>query len=186
MAQSLSPVLSDDQLEILRSHGEERVAEAGETLFTIGDETYPLIAILEGEATIRDRAGEVFVRHGPSGFLGEMNLLSGQTVYITAVAETQLRYIAVEREALRELLFEEGPLTDLLLSTFIARREGLQTHAGIGVEVFGPRDSAPTRAATEFLRDSRVPFTWRNTSHGDGADVIEGIEPDQLPLVRLP
>lgn len=179
-------MLSPDQLDILRAHGEERTAAAGEVLFKIGDERYPLIALLEGEATIRDRDGNEIVRHRATGFLGETNLLSGMTVYITAVAETPLRYIAVEREALRELLSEEGRLADLLLSTFIARREGLQVRGGIGVEVFGPRDSAATREAVEFLRLSRLPFTWHNTAHGDGSEVIEGLAPEQLPLVRLP
>lgn len=186
MAHSLSPHLSADQLEILREHGEERSAGAGEVLFQIGDERYPLIAIVEGEATVRDKDGVEIVRHGPFGFVGEMNLLSGQTVYVTAVAETALRYIAVEREAIRELLADEGPLADLLLSTFIARREGLQTHAGIGVEVIGPRDSAPTREMTEFLRVSRIPFTWHKISHDESIDPANGLESAQLPLVKLP
>jgi thioredoxin reductase (NADPH) len=56
------------------------------------------------------------VRHGASGFLGELNLLSGQTVFVTAVVTQPLRYIAVDRDALRPLLFEDGPLSDLLLS----------------------------------------------------------------------
>ena len=50
------------------------------------------------------------VRHGRSGFLGELNLLSGQTVYLTAVATEPMRYIAVDRDVLRALLFEEGAL----------------------------------------------------------------------------
>ena len=37
-----------------------------------------------------------------------------------------MRYIAVDREALRALLFEDAPLSDLMLATFMARREALQ------------------------------------------------------------
>jgi thioredoxin reductase (NADPH) len=179
-------VLSQDQLRILGAHGEERTADAGEVLFNIGDAHYPLIAIIEGEATVRDGGGNVIVRHGASGFIGETNLLSGMTVFLTAVAETDMRYVAVERAELRELLVEEGPLTDLLLSTFTVRRENLQVHGGIGVEVFGPRDSTLTRSAVDFLRGLRVPFTWHNASHGDGLDEIAELTPEQLPLVRLP
>ncbi len=54
-------------------------------LFEVGDTTYPFIVILEGEAAIFDAAGNQIIRHGDSGFLGEMNLLSGQTAYLTAV-----------------------------------------------------------------------------------------------------
>ena len=37
---------------MLAEHGEERTAAVGDVLFEIGDETYPFIAILEGEAAI--------------------------------------------------------------------------------------------------------------------------------------
>ena len=55
-------------------------AEVGDILFKVGDRRYPLIAIIEGEAAILDASGAEIIRHGPSGFLGESNLLSGQTV----------------------------------------------------------------------------------------------------------
>ena len=58
-----------------------------------------------------------------------MNLLSGQTVYLTAVVTQPMRYIAVNRDELRQLLFEDGPFGDLLLSSFMARREALRAGA---------------------------------------------------------
>ena len=142
---SVSPVLSASQLAKLASVGEERTAAVGDVLYRIGDERYPFVAILEGEAAVLDSAGDEIVRHGASGFLGELNLMTGQTVYLTAVVTQPMRYIAVEREVLRPMLFDDGPLGDVLLSAFIARREGLQRHQGIGVEIFGPRSSPATR-----------------------------------------
>jgi hypothetical protein len=65
---------------MLAALGEERSASVGDILYRIGDRRYPFIAILDGDVTIVDAAGKEIVRHGPSGFLGEMNLLSGQTV----------------------------------------------------------------------------------------------------------
>ena len=175
---SVSPVLSASQLELLAGHGEERTAAAGDVLFKVGDERYPFIAILEGEAAILDTAGDEIVRHGPSGFLGEMNLMTGQTVYLTAVVTTSMRYIAVEREVLRPLLFEDGPLGDVLLSAFMSRREALQRRQGIGVEIIGPRSSAETRVMLDYVRRARLPHTWRDDAAGLGVD--------ELPLVRLP
>ena len=160
MAGPVSRVLSSTQLATLAEHGEERTAEVGEKLFEIGDETYPFIAILEGEAAVLDGAGNEIVRHGASGFLGEMNLLSGQTVFLTAVVTEPMRYIAVEREELRKLLREDAPLSDILLSAFVQRRELLQQRQGIGVEIVGPRDSAPTRQLVDFAKRQRLPFTW--------------------------
>src|SRR4030088_1883239 len=101
MAAPVSRVLSSSQLATLAEHGEERAAEVGEGLFEIGDESYPFVAILEGEVAVTDAAGHEIVRHGASGFLGEMNLLSGQTVFLTAVVTKPMRYIAVDRDELR-------------------------------------------------------------------------------------
>ena len=153
---SISPILSASQLATLAELGEERTAAAGEVLYGVGDARYPFIAILEGEAAILDAAGDEIVRHGPSGFLGELNLMTGQTVYLTAKATQPMRYLAVERDALRPLLFEDGPLGDMLLSAFIARREALQQHQGIGLEILGPRSSPATRGAGR-LRAARAP-----------------------------
>src|SRR5919204_5619323 len=139
MPSSSSPKLSTSQLATLAELGEERTAEIGDVLYRIGDQRYPLIAILEGEVAILDPAGNEIVRHGASGFLGEINLLSGQTVFLTALVTKPLRYVAVDRDALRALLFDDGPLSDLVLSTFIARRETLQRVQGIGLEIVGPR-----------------------------------------------
>ena len=145
-----SPTLSASQLARLAGLGEERTAEVGEVLYRVGDRSYPFIAILEGEVAILDAAGNEIVRHGPSGFLGELNLLSGQTVFVTAVVTEPLRYIAVEREVLRSLLYEDAPLSDLVLSAFIARREALQRVQGIGLEIVGPHSSRSHDADARF------------------------------------
>ena len=96
MADSPSPILSRSQLATLAGLGEERTAGVGDVLYRVGDRIYPFIAILEGEVAILDAAGSEIVRHGPSGFLGELNLLTGQTVFVTAVVAKPLRYIARE------------------------------------------------------------------------------------------
>jgi thioredoxin reductase (NADPH) len=164
-------------LATLADLGEERTAGVGDVLFQVGDPTYPFIAIREGEVAILDAAGTEIIRHGTSGFLGELNLLSGQTVFLTAVVTKPLRYIAIDRDALRAILFDDGPLSDLILSTFIARREALQRIQGIGVEIVGPRSSEPTIQMLDFVRANRLPFAWNDTAPPDGT------EP---PLVRLP
>jgi thioredoxin reductase (NADPH) len=172
-----SPLLSPSQLAALAEIGEQRSAAVGELLYRVGDRTYPFVAILEGEVAIIDAAGNELIRHGASGFLGELNLLSGQTVFVSALVTRPLRYIAVERGALRSLLNEDGPLSDLLLSTFISRREALQSVQGIGMEIVGPHGSEPTMRILELARANRLPYTWDDAAPPDGG---------ALPLVRLP
>jgi thioredoxin reductase (NADPH) len=181
-------MLSASQLATLAQLGDEGTADVGDVLFRVGDRRYPFIAIIEGEVAILDAAGNELVRHGTSGFLGEMNLLSGQTVFLTAIVTQALRYIAVDRDALRPVLFEDGLLSDLLLSTFIARREALQQVQGVGFEVIGPHSSESTMRMVEFARSNRLPFTWRDPEAADPASaaLVTGLDPTDLPLVRLP
>ncbi len=143
---------------------EERTAARGEFLFRIGDARYPLIVVLEGEAAVLDGAGNEIARQGPGGFLAEMNLLTGQTVFVDGVVTEPMRYIAVDRENLRPLLFEDAALADVLLNTFIRRREILQQRDDVGFEVIGPRSSASTRRLLDYARRGRLPHVWRDTA----------------------
>jgi thioredoxin reductase (NADPH) len=180
-------VLSKSQLATLAEHGQERTAAVGEKLFEIGDESYPFVAIIEGEVAVTDAGGAEIVRHGASGFLGEMNLLSGQTVFLTAVVTEPMRYIAVDREDLRQLLFDDGSLSELLLSAFVERREMLQQREGIGIEIVGPRDSADTRRLLDFARSLRLPNSWIDPAESvETAALVEEAGTDALPVVRLP
>ena len=169
--------LSVEQVDALAAVGQELSADVGTVLYQVGDAVYPFVAIREGEVAIVDAGGNEIVRHGASTFLGELNLLSGQTVFLSAVVTKPLRYVAVDRDILRKLLFEDGPLSDVVLSTFIARREALQRVQGIGLEIVGPRSSLATMQLLDFARANRLPFTWHETAPPDG------VEP---PLVRLP
>jgi thioredoxin reductase (NADPH) len=184
-----TPTLSPSQLATLHELGEERTAEVGEMLYRVGDRDYPFIAIIEGEVAILDAGGNEIVRHGAAGFLGELNLLSGQTVFVSAVVLQPLRYIALDRGMLRSLLYEDGPLSDVVLAAFIARREALQQVRGLGLEIVGPRSSKATMRMLDFARSNRLPLTWHDSERGDdaaAAALVAGLDEASLPLVRLP
>lgn len=181
-----SPLLSDAQLERLAAIGEERTAAVGDVLFHVGDREYPFMAIVEGEVAIVDEHGRELLRHKSRGFLGEISLLTGQTAYLSAVVTQPMRYIAVERDALRQLMFDEGPLGELILGAFITRRETLQAMDGIGFEIIGPRSSVPTRKLVDFARRSRLPYIWQDLDDPGAAPLETITDADQYPLVRLP
>jgi thioredoxin reductase (NADPH) len=183
------PLLSPEQLERLAKLGEERQAAVGDVLFKAGDRRYPFIVILEGEVVIQDPDGHEVIRHGTSGFLGEISLLSGQTAYLSAVVTEPTRYLAIDREQLRPLLSEDGALSTIILTAFNARREMLQARVGLGLQIIGPRSSSVTRAMVDFARRNRLPFTWNDTElAGEEAAraLIDGLNDSELPLVRIP
>ena len=183
---SATPLLSPSQLATFAALGEERTADPGDVLYRVGDRRYPFIAIIEGEAAVLDEAGHEIARHGPSGFLGEISLMTGQTVLVTAVVTEPMRYIAVDRDALRQLLFDDSSLSELLLGAFISRRELLQQSQDVGIEIVGARDSADTRRLVDYARRQRLPYTWMEADQPADARTAATSPHADTPRVRLP
>src|SRR5215216_6226426 len=108
-----APTLREDQIEILRRYGQTRKTEVGDILFRAGDTSNDFIVILDGEVeVIDDFAGEartigVFL---VGRFLGELNMLTGQAMYLTAVVSEAGEVLAVPRERLKEVVTEEPNL----------------------------------------------------------------------------
>ena len=72
------------------------------------------------------------------GLAGSNSRLIGRYLAFMAVAGVIACYGVVDRDTMRSLLYEGEPLSDLVPSTFIARREALQRVQGIGLEIVGP------------------------------------------------
>src|SRR5258706_3352809 len=121
--------------------GAERAVEVGEILFRAGDDTPPLFVILEGEVEIvrQDNHGEeVVATHVAGGFLGELNLLTGQRAYLTARVTKPGRVLMVEPPVFRELMSTRPAISDLIFRAFVARRELLRSGAGAtAVQIIG-------------------------------------------------
>src|SRR5436190_18902143 len=108
------PRLTDEQLEMLRAAGTERKVEPGEILFREGDAHYDFFAVEEGSVTIvADYACEtprVIAVHGARRFTGELNLLTGTGVYLTAVVREPGTVIEVSADKLRDLVAQDEEL----------------------------------------------------------------------------
>jgi pyruvate/2-oxoglutarate dehydrogenase complex dihydrolipoamide dehydrogenase (E3) component len=87
---------------VLRRYGTERDIGAGEVLFADGDLTYDLFVVLAGEVRLIERRGQpretIITTYGPSQFLGEIGLLTGQRAYLSAVAGTAGRVLRVDTD----------------------------------------------------------------------------------------
>ncbi len=154
-----APKLREDQIEVLRRYGEARKAEAGEVLFRAGDVSNDFIVVLEGEVeVVDDFAGEAramgVVRAGR--FVGDLNMLTGQAMYLTAVVREGGKVLAIPREGLKEVVTEEPNLSDIILKAFLARRSwGMRT--GLGLRIIGSRHSSDAARLREFAARNRLP-----------------------------
>src|ERR687897_1130445 len=110
-----SPKLREDQIEVLRRYGETRKTEVGQVLFRAGDTSNDFIVVLEGEVeVIDDFAGEArtigVMRAGR--FPGELNMLTGQAMYLSGVVRQGGEVLVIPREQLKEVVTEEPNLSD--------------------------------------------------------------------------
>src|SRR5688500_20379229 len=82
------PILTDEQIALLRPFGEVHATKAGDVLFEAGDATYPLVVVLSGQTMVVDRSDgsdQLITTTGPGGFHGELGLLTGQMVFATCI-----------------------------------------------------------------------------------------------------
>jgi thioredoxin reductase (NADPH) len=157
-----APKLREDQIEVLRRYGQTRKTEVGEVLFRAGDTSNDFIFVLEGEVeVIDDFAGEArtigVFRAGR--FPGELNMLTGQAMYLTAVVREGGKVLAIPRERLKEVVTEEPNLSDIILKAFLARRAYLM-RAGVGLRIIGSRHSSDATRLREIAARNRLPHTW--------------------------
>src|SRR5919112_1203459 len=154
--------LSEDQIEVLSRYGQTRETEAGQILFRAGDSSNDFFVVLEGEVeVIDDFAGEVR-RVGvfsAGTFLGDLHMLTGQGVPLSAVVSVGGEVLAIPRERLKEVVTEEVDLSNILIDTFLARRSYLM-RIGVGLRIIGSRHSADATRLREFATRNRLPYVW--------------------------
>jgi len=138
-------------------------------------------------AVVHEADGEpiLIAVHGPRRFLGDVSLLTNQTVYSTAVAQRDVEVLAVPVDRLREAVSEDPELGDLILRAFILRRS-LQAGVGAGLRIIGSRFSADSRRLRDFVSRNRIPHRWIDLEEDRGAEGILrrlGIGPEETPVV---
>ncbi len=156
------PRLTDEQLLTLSRYGDRRNVPRGTVLFCEGDQDCDFIVVLDGKAAVvQETAAEprLIAVHGPGRFLGDLALLTGQTVLVTAVTTTDAEVLEVRVEQLKELVTADPALGDLILRAFILRRS-LQANIGAGLRIIGSKYDPDARRLRDFASRNRIPHEW--------------------------
>jgi thioredoxin reductase (NADPH) len=183
------PTLSERELALVETLGSRRTVAAGEYLYREGDAGYDFYVVLSGSVDIAVGSGadeHLITRHGAGRFLGELNLLTGQRVFVSARVAEAGEVVAVPAPALRRVIATEPQLSDTILAAFIARRASLLSGAATSIRVIGSRFSPQTGAVREFLLRSRIPHEWLDPDHDDTVERLLrefGVSPADLPVV---
>ena len=180
-------------IEELQAFGSVREVEPGEVLYRAGEPPPDFFVILSGEVEIvrEDDTGDVVVAtHTAGRFLGELNLLTGQRVYLTARVSKAGRVLVIDIETFRRLMSTKPELSDTVFRVFVARREFLRSGEGAGaIRIIGSRYSPEAMALRAFANRSRLAHTWVDLETIDDPPVYLagiGVRPRDVPVVITP
>ena len=157
------PTLDTAELTLLEPLGKRKHVEAGDYLYRAGDVAYDFFVVLSGQVEILlDAEGEdrLITTHGPGKFLGELNLLTGQRVFLSSRVAESGDVLAVPVKSFRKIIATQPQLSDKILTAFMGRRTGLITDAATTTRVIGSRYSPETLRIREFLDRTRLPYQW--------------------------
>ncbi|HEX6480990.1 MAG TPA: FAD-dependent oxidoreductase [Ktedonobacteraceae bacterium] len=183
------PTLDDSKLAVLEALGTRRSVAVGEYLYREGDTTYDFYVILSGAVEIivqSDGEERIVARHGPGRFLGELNLLTGQRVYLSARVTQSGEVIVVPRAALQHVITTNPGLSDTILAAFLVRRTILLSGASAAIRVVGSRFSPESLRVREFLARNRIPHEWLDPDGDAAVDLLLrefSVTPGELPVV---
>ena len=189
MTDVAAPTLDPSQLSTLKALGSRRSVRVGEYLYREGDATYDFYVVLSGavDIVIHSDGGErILVRHGAGRFLGELNMLTGLRVFVSARVAEAGDVLVVPVADLRRVLATQPGLGDTILAAFMARRTALLTGAAAAIRVVGSRYSRESLGVREFLARIRIPHEWLDPDHDKGVDRLlreVGVAPSELPVV---
>ncbi|KAA9111393.1 FAD-dependent oxidoreductase [Microbacterium rhizomatis] len=183
------PRLADEQIGLLSRYGQRKRLAKGSTLFCEGDRDCGLFVVLDGQVRVvqddNPEGPRVIAVHGRGRFVGDLSMLTGQAVYVTAVAQTDVEVLEILYDRLKEAVTQSQALGDLILRAFILRRN-IHADLGIGLRIIGSRYSADTRRLRDFASRNRVPYRWEDLEQDAEAEsTLQAfdISPDETPIV---
>ena len=189
-----SPRLGDELFARLLSYGVPQEVHRGDVLFSPGDEDADLIVVARGAVeVVRTETAQVPAATvavvDAGGFVGELNLLTGQNVYLLCRAREAGTVHRVSPERLRQLMATDVELSDIVFKALIARRELLQrSTAALAVDIVGGPRSAAALALRTYAARQRLIHLWFDADTAAGRAMMEscGLTEADLPTVVMP
>jgi thioredoxin reductase (NADPH) len=182
------PVLDDGQFRRLAEYGEVEHAPVGRDLYASGDDSYDFFLLRSATVDIvRDATAiepERLIYHGaPGDFLGELNLLTGQHVYLTARVVSAGTVVRIGAAMLRRALAEQVDIADILIEAFRERREVIRGAARNALELVGRSDAAQTLELRTYVTQLLLPHSWLDAASHSGRSLMRlaGLGEDDLP-----
>jgi thioredoxin reductase (NADPH) len=184
--------LDDEQFHRLAAYGVVEHAETGRRLYVTGDDTYDLFLLGSATVDIIREATTIEPEHRvyqgrPGDFLGELSLLTGQHVYLTARVVTAGTVVRIGAAGLRRVLAEQVDIADVLIEAFRTRRDTIRAAAGNALEIVGRAGDTATRELRRYVTQLLLPHAWFDATAMSGHALMRsaGIGFTDLPAAVI-
>lgn len=182
------PVLTPEQFRRLTTYGEQEAVEAGQVLYRTGDRHYDLFLVESAtvdvirDANLADQEHVIYTR-GAGDFTGELSMLTGQTVFLTARIRKPGVVIRIPADRFREVLREQVDIADVLVDAFAIRRQIILEAAGTVLEIIGASNCAENRALRTFAARLQLPHSAVDSDSiaGQAQMLAYGVTTSDLP-----
>jgi thioredoxin reductase (NADPH) len=184
------PVLSASELSEFAGFGTEQPVATGQLLFRAGEASYDLFVLLEGAVEIvrfDEPDAIVIASYGPGGFVGELNLLTGQRRTLSCRVTEPGRVLVIAEAEFRRLMSVRPALAETIFNALLARREFLRTGEGAqAIRIVGSRYSPEAMSLRAFAEHSHLAHAWIDLEDAEDADVLlasMGLDREDIPAV---
>jgi thioredoxin reductase (NADPH) len=180
------PRLSSAELALVKPLAKPCDYADGDVVFRAGQPDIDLYVVESGQMEIRNPTDDhVIAVHEPGHFSGDIDVLTGRPVIVTAVAKGPTRLLCVPNGQLRALLNRVPSLGEKLIIAFTRRRELLAQMGGLGLRVVGPGRCRATSRVREFLYKNFVPFMWFDSETVAGKRMLVALgSPRKAPVIE--
>jgi len=186
-AETAFPRLTSAELALVQPLAKPCDYADGDIVFRAGQPDIDLYVVESGRMAIRNPndGHRVIAVLEPGHFSGDIDVLTGRPVIVTAVAKGPTRLLCVPNGQFRALLNRIPSLGEKLIIAFTRRRELLAQIGGLGLRVFGPGRCLATSTVREFLYKNFVPFTWFDTETETGRGALAALgSPRKAPVIE--
>ena len=185
LAEDAFPTLDEEQLSVVAQLSELVEFEPNQFLIRQGQKGYSFYVIRSGSVRIVELCGEketLIVNHGPGEFTGDVDMLTGRSAVISAIANERVVAYQLCSVRLRKLLNECPSVSDVLLKAFQIRRKLLADSNFVGVKLVGQANTAEASRLREFFYKNHVPYTFYESTSNQGRDQLQELKAAELAL----
>ncbi len=169
------PILSEDQIARIATHGQKRPIKQGEVLVHPGEHYIKFYVVLSGQIqafTRKCQGEELIASVQPGMFTGEIAMVTDRRGLVELRVTVSGEVIEVDRKELLTLIQTDSEFSDILMRAFILRRVNLIEHQYGDAVLLGSNNCSGTLRIKEFLIRNGHPYMFIDLDRDSGVQEI--------------